>query len=53
MKHIEIGRSWKKDRYRIRIGNIDGCTESMNITKEEVMNEIRDAIDKLDEELKK
>jgi len=37
---IEIGKSYKEGLYRIRIGDVDGVSELMNITKKEVLEEI-------------
>ena len=37
-----------KDKYKLRIGDIKGSTELSNFTKEEVLKEISDEIDKLE-----
>lgn len=47
---IEICRSeYKKDCFNLRIGDIQGCTESSNFSKEDIMSEISDEIDDLKE----
>ena len=44
MINIEVGKSYQKERYKIRIGDIDGCTELSGITEEELIEEIEDRI---------
>ena len=48
--HIEIGKSYTKGLWRIRIGDVDGCSRHSNIEKEEVLKDIED---KMDEEKEK
>lgn len=48
--HIEISKSYKKDLWKIRFGDIEGCSESINITEEELLDEIKDEIRKEKEE---
>lgn len=45
MLNIEIGKSYQKGKYKIRIGDIDGCIEFSNISKEEVISEIEDKLE--------
>ena len=47
MINIEIGKSWRNGKFQIRIGNIDGCTEHSNIDKEEVLQDIIEALDEM------
>jgi len=46
---IEIGKSHVSDRWRIRIGDIQGSTECSYITKEELMKEIIGEIEEEDD----
>ncbi len=46
---IEIGKSYVSDRWRIRVGDIDGSTESSGIPKKELLKEIKDAIEEEDD----
>ena len=44
--NIEIQQSpWKKDSWCIRVGDISGSTESSNISKKELMSEIREQLE--------
>lgn len=47
--NIEIGKAYISDRWRIRIGDIQGSTEMSNISKEELIKEILDAIEEEDD----
>lgn len=47
--HIEIGKMHVAHRFRVRIGDCEGAVECSNINKEEVMTEIRNALDELDD----
>ena len=38
---IEIGTSFGKDKWKIRVGDIDGCFEDINVSKEEVIDTIK------------
>ncbi len=42
--NIEIGKSWQSKKWNIRIGDIDGCTEISNISRKELMEEIREQL---------
>jgi hypothetical protein len=44
--HIEISKSYKPDLWRIRIGDLEGAIECSNITKEEILNEIKEEMEK-------
>jgi len=41
---IEIGKGWKKGFYSIRFGDINGATSLINIPLDEVLAEIKDAV---------
>ena len=43
--HIEICKSYKSNKFNIKIGDISGSTESSNATKMEVLEDISDEID--------
>lgn len=43
--HIEIAKSYNKKKWKIRIGDISGGTESYNISQEEVLEEIKEAME--------
>ncbi len=45
--HIEICESYNGNKFNIKIGDIVGSTESSNITKMEVLEEVSDAIDEM------
>ena len=45
--HIEIGKCYAG--LRLRIGDVQGASESSNVTKEEVLSEIKDVLDKFDD----
>ena len=46
--HIEICKSeYAEGKYRIRIGDIQGSSDTGNITRDELMSEIQDAIEKV------
>ena len=48
---IEIKKkepAFGKDKWEIRIGDIDGSTTHSNISKEEVLSEIRDEMQEFD-----
>lgn len=52
--HIEICKSpWKKnkDKWNIRIGDIEGGTESLNINEKDLLEEISEQL-KIEKELK-
>lgn len=50
---MEIAQSlWKKGAWNIRVGTIEGGTEMSNITKKELLDEIKEQL-KIEEELKK
>ena len=43
--HIEICKSsWGKDKWNIRVGDIAGSSEHSNISKEELINEIKEQL---------
>lgn len=44
---IEITRTWRNGLWKIRIGDIVGSTTTSNITKEEVLSEIKDKMDEI------
>ena len=45
---IEICKSsYIKDKWNIRIGGIEGCSECSNISKEEVLDEIKDEMEEI------
>ncbi len=48
--HIEIEKSWKKDCWNIRTGDITGSTECLNINKKELIQEIKDQINQKQKE---
>ena len=48
---IEIGKSYLKGKWRIRIGDIAGSIERSNISKEEVLEEIGTEMEELDDTL--
>ena len=44
--HIEICKShWKEGTWCIRIGDIKGSSECSNISKEDLLEEIKDSIE--------
>ena len=45
--HIEICKSYKSNKFNIKIGDISGSTESSNSTKMEVLEDISDEIDEM------
>jgi len=45
--HIEICKSYKSNKFNIKIGDISGSTESSNTTKMEVLEDISDEIDEI------
>ena len=47
--HIEIGKTWRADNFRVRIGDIEGSTDSYLLSKEEVLRRISDALDEFDD----
>ena len=48
--HIEICKSFYKDgKFNIRIGDILGCSETSNSTKEDILKDISNCIDELKE----
>ena len=49
---IEISKSWKEDKWNMRIGDIAGCTEVSNFSKKEILEEIKSQF-KIEEELEK
>jgi len=43
--HMEIAQSlWKKGAWNIRVGTIEGGSESSNITKKELLEEIKEQL---------
>lgn len=51
--HIEICKSYTKDRWNIRIGDVSGSTDMGNISKEEVISEVQDAMSEYNLEKRK
>ena len=47
--NIEIAKSWIKDKYKIRIGNVSGSSEMINISEEQLLETIRDNLIFLDD----
>jgi len=45
---IEIGKAYKEGCFNLRVGDIVGSSESINVSKEEVISEIKECIDELD-----
>ena len=45
---IEICKSYNKKLWQLRIGDIEGSLEDCNITKEEVLAEIKEKMENLD-----
>ena len=45
---IEIGESYKKGLYSLRIGDLTGATESNLLTKKEILEEIEEEINELE-----
>lgn len=46
---IEICRSWSKDLWQLRIGDIEGSAEDSMIDKKTVLDEISEKMDALQE----
>lgn len=47
--NIEICKSYNKEKFNIRIGDITGATECSNISYGDLLSEIKDAILELEE----
>ena len=48
--HIEIGKTYEKDRYKYRIGDIDGSVECSFATADEIIEQIKTEIREMDKE---
>jgi hypothetical protein len=42
--YIEICKSCIKDKWRIRIGDVEGSSEHINISKEEILDAIKEEL---------
>ena len=48
--HIEIAKAWDKEYFQLRIGDIAGSSEDSLCTKEQILDEISDALKELEAE---
>ena len=47
---IEIARKEYNGKWNLRIGDIEGCTELLNVSWTEVLDEIRDRLEEIETE---